>query len=405
MIFIHLASWIIIILLGYKLINQFKKSFGKLAYWGMLAKVLGVLLLALTYLYYYRDGDTLTLLRQIKEFNLNQGTSFSNYFSALFAPIDPFSGNPRTVFFIRLMSPFGILTGHQYFLISIPLLLFSYWTTWSFLTKTVPHYPKAKNLWVLCIGFLPTYLFWSSGLLKDTLANGCLMFLTGLLIEFYHRRELKLADAIIGVLLFYLLFMTRHYLAGIWSIFATIILLDRWSFKYGKSVRLIVFSIITVIGAYGIRFFFIRLRPERFPITFHELHEQIVAKSTPDGSIITFDLQPTWFSFIMNLPKSLWTGLFRPGLWEAGSVLQLLESIQTTFLLIGFFLSGILVRKLRQLPLLVFPMVFFIIVLATLLPLATPNFGSLSRYRVAFTPFLAFLLFYLPYRQFVRKDL
>ena len=47
--------------------------------------------------------------------------------------------------------------------------------------------------------------------------------------------------------------------------------------------------------------------------------------------------------------------------------------------------------------------ILFVLVLATALPLSTPNFGSLSRYRVAFTPILTLLLAYIPYRKYVLK--
>lgn len=404
MILIRLASWILFAAMTMHLIQKFRRPFGSIAYWGLLVKILGVLALGLTYQYYYGYGDTLTLLSQVKDFNLKNTSSFSGYISALLAPIDPFSGNPRSIFFIRLMSPFGLLFKHHHLFLSIPLLLFSYWASWSFLMKVVPHYPKAKNLLIICFGFWPAYVFWSSGLLKDTLINGCLMFLCGVLISIYHTRKIKWSDLFLGILLFYLLFMTRHYLAGLFCIIAVLLLSDQWVSKYGLRARLAFFTTISLLGGYGIRFFFIRLRPERFPITFHELQKQIIAKSSA-GSIIHFDLEPTWASLLANFPKSIVTGLFRPGIWEANSILQVFESIQTSILLIGLIFSLALIRQVRQLSPVVLAMILFVVILATLLPLSTPNFGSLSRYRVAFTPFLAFLMLYLPFRRIVSKDL
>lgn len=390
--------------LAWVLCRPFYQKFGPVAIWGLLAKALGAFSMGLIYHWYYTDGDTWLLWQQISAFNESATTGISGYLEALFSPINPYQENPRSIFFVRLMSPLGLISQNAYMALSGYLCLFSYWSSWSFASVIQRHYPKVRSLALVVFCFLPTYLFWASGLLKDTLINGCLLYLSAALVMFYHTKKLKPAQWILTLVLFWCLLMTRHFVAGVWSILAILLTLHQWVGRYGARVRWLVITSVLVVGAYSIRFFFIRLRPERFPITFHELYEQIVAKSAA-GSIILFDLQPTWPSFLSNLPKSLWTGLFRPGLWEAGSVLQVLEAIQTTFFFACFGCTLVLIRKLQKIPMTVVMVMIFVVALATLLPLATPNFGSLSRYRVSFTPFLGFLLMYLPYRQFVKKDL
>ncbi|MDW3195292.1 MAG: hypothetical protein R8G66_23150 [Cytophagales bacterium] len=389
--------------ISWKLGRQFFQTFGVFALWGLLAKVLGAACVGWLYFYYNKEGDTVALWSQIEAFNKANATSISKYLSALFGNIDPFQGNPRSIFFVRLMSPIGLLSQHSYLLLSGYLCLFSYWTSWTFLAVFDRYYPQALLLAMVTFCFLPTYLFWTSGLLKDTLINGALFYLTSSLLTCYHSKKLSLTQWLCSILLFGCLFMTRHYLAGLWTIVATIILIDKWMMKTSRPYRMMLYALFLAIGAYSMRFFFIRLRPERFPITFHELQEQYKSRVLA-GSNIKFDLEPTWWSLLSNLPKSLWTGLFRPGLWEVKNVFQVLEAAQTSILLVCFILSAYLFRKLKAYPIIVWHTLLFIVVLATLLPLAAPNFGSLSRYRVAFTPFLAFLIMYLPYRRFVRKD-
>lgn len=389
---------------GWWIVRHFCGKFGLIAIWGMLAKVLGAVCLGCIYYFYYKEGDTFDLLTYIRHFNEIAATGFSNYLSELFTPIDPHQGNPRTVFFVLLMSPLGVLSQNSYVLLTGYLCLFSYWTSWTFLAAVDRFYPKVRQLAIVTFCFLPTYLFWASGLLKDTLVNGALFYLIASLITFYHTKKLGGVQWLLTMLLFGCLFMSRHYVAGLFCIFALLLLADQWIARYGIKARIALFAGISILGAYGIRFFFIRLRPERFPTTFYELHEKYLAISSARSNI-SFDLQPTWSSLIGNLPKSLWAGLFRPGVWEARNLLLVLESLQTAVLLIGFVLSAFLIRKIKSFPSVVLAMILFVIVLATFLPMAAPNFGSLSRYRVAFTPSLAFLVMYLPFRQFVRRDL
>lgn len=389
---------------GWLLCRRFYQKFGFTALIGLLAKVVGALCLGWVYFYQKQAGDTIGLWKYIIAFNEYHATTFGNYWNALFAPIDPYQGNPRSVFFVRLMGPFGLISQNSYLVLSGYLCLFSYWASWTFLTVVDRFYPKAQTVAMVAFCFLPAYLFWASGLLKDTLINGAFFYLIANLIVFYHTKKLSILQWILTAIMFVCLFMTRHYLAGLFSILASLLLTDQWVSKYGSKARIGLFAVISTLGVYGIRFFFIRLRPERFPITFHELHQQFFSNPTASSNI-RFDLQPNWSSLLGKVPQSLWTGLFRPGLWEVKGFLQVLESLQTTTLLITFLLSALLMRKVKEFPSIVMVMGLLVIILATFLPLASPNFGSLSRYRVAYTPFLAFMVMYLPFQRFVRKDL
>lgn len=390
--------------IGWWLGRRFHQKFGFVAIWGILAKVLGATSLGWLYCLYHEGGDTIALWQQIEAFNKTNATGIREYFSALLSGINPFQGNPRSIFFVRLMSPLGLISQDSYLLLSGYLCLFSYWASWSFFEAFDRYYPKARTLAMIAFCFLPTYLFWASGLLKDTLINGALFYLMASLLTLYHDRKLSLIQWCLTLVFFACLFMTRHYLAGLWIILLAITMVDQWMKKTTRSYRVMVFGLLLAIGAYCIRFFFIRLRPERFPITFHELQEQYRSNLTA-GSNIGFDLEPTWWSLLSNLPGSLWTGLFRPGLWEVKNLFQVLEAVQTSILLACLLSSAFLYQRLKSFPIIIWFTLLFIVVLATFLPLAAPNFGSLSRYRVAFTPFLAFLVMYLPYRRFIGKDL
>ena len=119
------------------------------------------------------------------------------------------------------------------------------------------------------------------------------------------------------------------------------------------------------------------------------------------------DLNPNWGSIVLNSPWALISGLFRPFVFEINSLFQLVISIENTLLLL---LSVYNMKYLTRIPyssnrLLIVSALVYIILLAIFLTLSTPNFGTLSRYRIGFLPFLFCLLLYYPSQPFISRIL
>jgi len=97
---------------------------------------------------------------------------------------------------------------------------------------------------------------------------------------------------------------------------------------------------------------------------------------------------------LRNAPLALFSGLFRPFFWEAQNAFQLLAAFENAVL---FLLTIVSIKKLKNLwlsadRLLIFSALAYCILLGVFLALSTPNFGTLSRYRTCFLPFLFFLV-------------
>jgi hypothetical protein len=75
---------------------------------------------------------------------------------------------------------------------------------------------------------------------------------------------------------------------------------------------------------------------------------------------------------------------------------MLLGAIENAVLLL-FFLVALTNYKRRVPcgePVVAIAVITFIVILGVLLPLSTPNYGTLSRYRVGYLPFFVFLIIY-----------
>ena len=94
----------------------------------------------------------------------------------------------------------------------------------------------------------------------------------------------------------------------------------------------------------------------------------------------------------MNAPIALFSGLFRPFIFESANLLQYLVAIENLSVLV-LLIIGTLKLRFRVLfhnPYVIAALIY-IVSLAILLAYATPNFGTLSRYKAGYWPFFALL--------------
>lgn len=132
--------------------------------------------------------------------------------------------------------------------------------------------------------------------------------------------------------------------------------------------------------------------PERFLDVIISNHDAFVALSE-DHDIIHYDrLSSSAGDIIRNMPLALTSGIFRPFLWESVNPIQIIAAIENLFIavLTLWSITNLLYPKGRS-GMTITPLVagtlIFVGLLAVFLSLSTPNFGTLSRYRVGFLPY------------------
>ena len=123
-------------------------------------------------------------------------------------------------------------------------------------------------------------------------------------------------------------------------------------------------------------------------------YEAFTAKSDPDEFIHYENLTSSWLSILKNMPKAIFSGLFRPLPGDGHSWLSWLAKIEHILILLLAFaalwrLPGQLNYKKR---LLLLAAITYCMVLAGFLALSAPNFGTLIRYKVGFLPIFIVLI-------------
>jgi hypothetical protein len=279
------------------------------------------------------------------------------------------------------------------------------------------HYPdpRLRNWWRFALLFFPSLTFWSAGMLKDTLGVcglGCTFWAAHRLIQ-----KPSAASALRGLGGTYLLYLYRPQILPVLSIALLPWLLIESTrapaapSSVGPSIpplpqnaggspvlpRWIMPALMGCLCLAALTMLLQRdsgLSVAELPDRLEQdrtAYEQIEAGSTVEAPV-SFDA--SWGGIVRAWPVALFVTLFRPFLWEAsGSVLQLLAALENLFLALLSLRALLLVvlhprvgwRALHS------PMfltcVIFVVLFGCAVGIATPNLGTLSRYRIPLIPF------------------
>jgi hypothetical protein len=127
-----------------------------------------------------------------------------------------------------------------------------------------------------------------------------------------------------------------------------------------------------------------------------ENHEMMKQMSGPGKSIQFVEIEDPVLQLIVNLPLSLFGGLFMPLPWQGVNILAISTGILNFILLLLFVgkLWGIFKNGITGISPWKLSMAFYIVILAVLIAYTTPNFGTLERYKISYIGFFIFWIFY-----------
>lgn len=244
-----------------------------------------------------------------------------------------------------------------------------------------------KWLLLVAVFFIPSVIFWGSGVLKEGLlffGLGMLLWHTHLLI---HKKKIFLSLLMIaGAIL--LLMYTKFYVI---IIILPLLIAYTWcsltSAKWSLAKYLVVLTVCLVAGLN-----FHRVFPgfNFVEILIQKQHDfMALAQSVHSGSAIAMEpLEPTLSSLIYHTPLALYNAMFLPWFFQGGSPLIFAAGLEN--LLMMLFVAGCLIffrRPVTHLPLLWLSL-FFALGIFYLTGLTTPVVGAIVRYKVPAMPFL-----------------
>lgn len=308
---------------------------------------------------------------------------------------------------IRLTVLFSFLSFHKYLIINLFFSMISFSGIWRLYRFFYEQYPHLHKQFAIAILFLPSFVFWSSGILKDPICTGALGWITYSLYEMLYKRKNILLNALIILVSGYLLYVIKVYiLISYVPFFILFVILKNVTLMKSRVVRisfvfgLIVFSIgmfTTVMdklagtmGAYGGQ-----------DITKNiSAYQKAYAEQESAGSNFSLGVEydGSVSSLVRIAPAAIIATLYRPFLWESKKASTLISSFESlAFMLFTLFVLykarplnfiRVIIKDPVALYCLLFALLFALFVGAT-----TANFGTLVRYKIPCLPFYLIAIF------------
>ena len=302
---------------------------------------------------------------------------------------------------IRVAAFFDIFTGGTYAGTAVLFATFAFSGGWMWYKAVAERYPTLSKWLAIAILFVPTVVFWGSGILKDSITLALLGWVIYALDRIIYDR-VRLVLLIIVILSFWGIYMIKIYI-----LLCLIPALLFWIFfKHISRINSIVLRgmigplivVLNIIMAYyilqtvsgGSKRYSLDKIAETAKITAYDIRYGWGARDGIGSGYSLGELDGTFSSMIRLAPSAINVSLFRPYLFEAGNPLMMMTSLEALGLLI-FTLVVIYKVKLRVFRLFFKPDIFmsllFSISFAFAVGISTYNFGTLSRYKIPLVPF------------------
>jgi hypothetical protein len=380
-------------------------------------RIIGALAVGFIYQFYYSGGDTFNYhshgSRVIWDAFINSPYTglklwlreydFPGSYSFIYRI--PFFSDPSSYVVIQIAAFFDLFTFSSYSATAILFAVLSFIGSWLMFLPFYRMYPHLHRWLALSIFFIPSVLFWGSGLLKDTITYTCV---GAMLYSCYHlfiEKKFRPGAIILLIIATILLYKIKIYilLTFLPAMILWIFFVNLSSIK-NKVVRGFAAPLFVSI-AIGLAVFAALKAGEDNPkYAFDKLAEtaQITAydirywTGRDAGSGYTLgELDGTFGSMVKLAPSAIVVSLFRPYMWEVKNPLMLMSAIEAFLFLISFVIivmrsNFFFIQTLSE-PSIVFCLVFSLI-FAFAVGVSTYNFGTLVRYKIPMLPFFMIAL-------------
>jgi hypothetical protein len=375
---------------------------------GFLLKIFGSITAVLIYVYYYKGGDTTSFYENGVVLNstlFKDPSLFINLFSYKgtkeiydfnlleYAVKMNVSSDPAVYLVVKIASILGLLCFNSFLIISILCSYFAFFASWKFYKMFIEMYPELKKPIGFAIFFMPSVVFWGSGLFKDTFTlAGLYLFIYSIYMLFI-KRKLKLSNLLylyIGLMLmakirsFFLLTILPFMI--LW-----IFLLNFYNIK-NNTARFFFIPFFAVFISIAIPVILSQLTAN-----LQELNTQALLDKSKGfqgwhgslgGSVYTLgEIEYSNFGIIKKIPAAINVALFRPYIIEVTKPIVFISFLQSFFFLL-FTLYVVLKTRIIFFVVTIFKsatvisFLFFSLTYAFVAGFTSFNFGALDRYKI-----------------------
>ncbi|MBS1647817.1 MAG: hypothetical protein JST67_10800 [Bacteroidetes bacterium] len=393
--------------------------------YGLMVKIVGAVALGLVYYFYYKGGDTINYFKSARAyvnlFSKNKEDFFLGWLGNAkgvdYYFFDEDTGysvyhhrDSNSFFVVRLLIPIVALGFKSYFASAVLTACITYTGLWKLYQTFLQEFPMLKKELAIAILFIPSCVFWGSGLMKDSFTLSATGWFTYSFYHFFIKKKINPIYALQIFISSFIILSIKPYIyfallpgAMLWLSNQQIAKIQNKILRAAVAPLLIIASAtigyITLnkmgdnLGLYKVDTVL-----DRAVIVQQDMKAEYYGGKTFD--IGTFDNSIS--GVLSKAPIAIFSGIFRPGIWDVRNAVMLISSLENTYILVltlfllvklkilGFF------RLIKKNPLLLFAMLFALF-FAFSVGLTVANFGSLVRLRIPELPFFVSGIFILRY--------
>ncbi|UEG50551.1 hypothetical protein LK994_03585 [Ferruginibacter lapsinanis] len=388
---------------------------------GLLLKIVGCIAYGVYHAYVYKGGDTFTYYHTAKQVEGYLFTDFERFIKLTFYSVDKSMDvrdddswldyvmvlSESNTFQVRLAAIIQIFTFGTYLPTSLVFSLLSYIGIWKCFKTFCRIYPGKEKYLSIPFLFIPTVVFWGSGLGKDCVCLASICLLTTASYYCFVFKERVFRNLIAIILFGSILLIVKAYIAFAFlpPLFLALAL------NRLKKIKNPIFKVILFPVSIGSMIVAILLVLQFASTNFSrylgdDLAEKIVenrdSMKSSAGSLYDLGIKAENINGLMDLapffPKAVVATLFRPWLWEAKNPAMLLSGLEGFFFLVLFIYVLIKGRIFKPFGIvlsdpILFSSAIYVLIFSGLVALSTGNFGTLVRYKLPCMPFWGLLLF------------
>lgn len=381
---------------------------------GLLLKIFGAICLGLVYFFYYKGGDTINYFytaSALVDLLINKPDDFfylyfgdphhSEFFLINTKYETVYWVNDKYAYFVsKCFVPIIIVCGKSYMTTAVVTATVCYLGVWRLFLIFVREFPQLEKQFAWSILYVPSVIFWGSGIMKDSITFSATCFYVHGFYWFFTQRQRKLKFIIILIFGSYILLAVKPYIlfallpgSILWFVALRVARIRNAFIKVMFTPTLLAVSIVAgvfilqqmgeVLGQYSV---------EKIIKTASQGQQDLKQSYYGGNAFNIGDYEPTISGIMSVAHYAIFASLFRPTFLDVRNVVMGICAIENTFIL-GFTIY--LLIKLRFFrffslitthPLLLFSFIFSIF-FAFSVGVSISNFGALVRLKIPCIPF------------------
>lgn len=351
-------------------------------------KVICGLLLGLLYSLHYGGGDTLDYYTEaVRKVDL----PWKDFYS--WSQRSPGYDEPqRAIFFTKIVAWVKYLFQTDYWLSSVYFSLFSFFCSFYLVRKVALFFPRLLVPVSISFLFVPSIVFWSSGLIKESIAFGGMCLILGGYLQIREESKIAWHDLVLVVIGGLVILELKYYVAAVlFPLIGSLLLIrvirkhwpDMQWYYWGLGTTVLVFGLVKVLALIHPN-----LELSRVLWAIDQSRAAIIEYSSEENLIAFSPGNDSFGSALANLFTALYSGLLRPFVYESLSFPKIFSGIENLIVLALLIARFRNLRPFKNFKLETVFALIYILLLSILLTYSIPNLGTLARLKIYYMPFL-----------------